>query len=52
MTKRQNGNKTKEQSNEIKDKIKKKCMEANENENRIVQNLWDASKVVIKREVY
>jgi len=33
MTKRQNGNKTKEQSNEIKDKIKMKNQLKNDNNN-------------------
>ena len=35
----------------IKEEIKK-YMEANENENTTAQNLWDAAKAVLKREVY
>lgn len=35
-------------SQEIKKEIKK-YMETNENENAMVQNLWDAAKVVLRR---
>ena len=35
---------------EIKEEIKK-CIETNDNENRMTQNLWDAAKAVL-REVY
>ena len=31
---------------------KKKKLETNENENTMVQSLWDVTKAVIKREIY
>ena len=36
---------------DIKEEIKKKYLEANDNENIMIQNLWDAVKAVSKREV-
>ena len=32
---------------EIKEEIKK-CLEANDNENTMIQNLWDAAKAVLR----
>ena len=33
---------------EIKEEIKKKYIEANENENMMIQNLWDTAKAVLR----
>ena len=37
---------------EIKDELKKKYLETNENEIMMIQNLWDAAKKTSKKEVY
>ena len=39
-----------ETTEDIKEEIKK-YLEANENENIMIQNLWDAAKTVSKRDV-
>ena len=36
-------------NNEIKEEIKKKYLETNDNENPIKQNPWDAAKTVLSR---
>ena len=37
---------------EIKEELKKKYLETNENEIMMIQNLWDAAKKTSKKKVY